>query len=191
MACGSRPRWTAACRPQMRPRARTMLEYDRRHGYHRSIARLRGPRCRRCSGDCRGRCAFPDQGGLVIGLVEATRDQGATVLLRDGNRVELTAGTTCPGRRHCPTIAWVLRRSRRDVVAAGDVIYLEPRPTGATGSPVAGGRRARNPRSAHRRDRRARRRLRFRREQTATARCRRSASRTPRSSRSFIPPRWV
>jgi penicillin-binding protein 1A len=110
---------------------RTMLEYDRRHGYRGPLARLEGPVPADAAAIAGSLRTFPDRGGLVIGLVEATRDQGATVLLRDGSRVELGwddlswARPALPDDRVGPA-----PKSAADVVAAGDVIYLEPLPEG-------------------------------------------------------------
>ena len=68
---------------------RTMLEYDRRHGYRGPLARLEGPLPADVAAVAAALRNYPDRGGLVAGLVEATRDQGAAVRLRDGSRVEL------------------------------------------------------------------------------------------------------
>jgi penicillin-binding protein 1A len=131
---------------------RTMLEYDRRHGYRGPLARLEGPQPADAAAVAGSLRKFPDRGGLVVGLIETTRDQGATVRLRDGSRVELGwddlswARPALPDDRVGPA-----PKTAADVVAVGDVIYLEPLPEGrhrlAAMPAVAGALAALDPRT--------------------------------------------
>ena len=70
----------------------------------------------------------PDRGGLVAASSNRCRAQRACVRLRDGTSRSNSAGTTCRGHgQHCPTTgSGRRRRRRRDVLARGQVVYLEP-----------------------------------------------------------------
>ena len=110
---------------------RTMLEYDRRHGYRGPLARLEGPVPDDPLAIAEALRKYPDRGGLVVGLVETVREQGAVVRRRDGSRVELGWDDLAWAR---PALAddrvGPAPRSASEVVSAGDVVYLERLPEG-------------------------------------------------------------
>jgi len=110
---------------------RTMLEYDRRHGYRGPLARLVEPMPDDPGAIAEALRKYPDRGGLTVGLVETVREQGAVVRRRDGSRIDLGwddlswARPALPDDRVGPA-----PKSASEVVARGDVIYLEPLPDG-------------------------------------------------------------
>jgi len=106
---------------------RTMLAYERRHGYRGPIGRLEASVLADAAALASAWRQYPDRGGLVVGLVESVLERSALVRRRDGVVVELGwddlswARAALPEDRLGPS-----PKLASDVLAAGDVIYLEP-----------------------------------------------------------------
>jgi len=106
---------------------RTMLAYERRHGYRGPVGRLEASVLADAAALASAWRQYPDRGGLVVGLVESVLERGALVRRRDGVVVELGwddlswARAALPEDRLGPS-----PKLASDVLAAGDVIYLEP-----------------------------------------------------------------
>jgi penicillin-binding protein 1A len=107
---------------------RTMLQYERRHGYRGPLGRLDATA--RASDDAVA-AAFrrhPDRGSVFTALVESVGERNARVRLRDGRAVELDwedlswARPALPEDRLGP-----VPTKASDVVASGDIVYVEPR----------------------------------------------------------------
>ncbi len=106
---------------------RTMLEYERRHGYRGPLERLEPAALAGPAALDEAFRRHPDRGSLVTGVVEAVRERGAVVRLRSGVAADLDwddlswARPALPDDGLGPT-----PRGAGDVVRAGDVVYLEP-----------------------------------------------------------------
>jgi penicillin-binding protein 1A len=106
---------------------RTMLAYERRHGYRGPVGRLEASVLADATALASAWREYPDRGGLVVGLVESVLERSALVRRRDGVVVELGwddlswARAALPEDRLGPS-----PKLASDVLAAGDVIYLEP-----------------------------------------------------------------
>jgi penicillin-binding protein 1A len=106
---------------------RTMLAYERRHGYRGPVGRLEASVLADAAALASAWRQYPDRGGLVVGLVESVLERSALVRRRDGVVVELGwddlswARAALPEDRLGPS-----PKLASDVLAAGDVIYLEP-----------------------------------------------------------------
>jgi penicillin-binding protein 1A len=106
---------------------RTMLAYERRHGYRGPIGRLDASALADAAAVASAWREYPDRGGLVVGLVESVLERSALVRRRDGVVVELGwddlswARAVLPEDRLGPS-----PKLASEVLAAGDVIYLEP-----------------------------------------------------------------
>ena len=109
----------------------TLLAYDRRHGYRGPLAQLdpatlADPRA--LADELR---RFPNDGGLVAGVVESVQERGALLRRRDGIAVELGwddlawARPALPDDRVGPA-----PKVAGEVLAPGQVVYLEPLPDG-------------------------------------------------------------
>jgi len=106
---------------------RTMLEYERRHGYRGPLEQLDAAALADPSRVAAAFDRHPARGGLVTGLVESVRERGAVLRLRDGVAVDLEwddiswarAALPDDGRGPSP-------RSAADVLAAGQLVCLEP-----------------------------------------------------------------
>ncbi len=106
---------------------RTMLEYDRRHGYRGPLERLDAATL---ADPAAVRAAFrrhPNRGSLVTALVETVRERGAVLRRRDGVAVDLEwdelswARAALPDDRLGPS-----PKTAGDVLASGQLVYLEP-----------------------------------------------------------------
>jgi penicillin-binding protein 1A len=111
---------------------RTMLEYDRRHGYRGPLERLDPAQL----GDASTvRATFqrhPDGGSLATALVQSVADRSAVLLKRDGVAIELTWEQMAWARPALPDDALgPAPRSARDVLAPGVVVSVEPLEDGA------------------------------------------------------------
>ncbi len=106
---------------------RTLLEYERRHGYRGpqerlDAAALADPAARAAAFD-----RHRDRGGLLAGVIESVQGQSATARVRSGGAVRLEwddlawARAALPEDRLGPS-----PRSAADVVRPGDIVYLEP-----------------------------------------------------------------
>ena len=106
---------------------RAMLAYERRHGYRGPVGRLDPSVLADAAAVASAWREFPDRGGLSVGLVESVLERSALVRRRDGVVVELGwddlswARAALPEDRLGPS-----PKLASDVLAAGDVIYLEP-----------------------------------------------------------------
>jgi penicillin-binding protein 1A len=106
---------------------RTMLEYERRHGYRGPLEQLDAAALAEPSRVAAAFERHPARGGLLTGLVESVRERGAVLRLRDGVAVDLEwddiswarAALPDDGRGPSP-------RSTADVLAVGQLVYLEP-----------------------------------------------------------------
>ncbi|MCM2313373.1 MAG: transglycosylase domain-containing protein, partial [Steroidobacteraceae bacterium] len=105
---------------------RTLLAYDRRHGYRGPVAQLDAS----ALGDTRTLAAalrkYPDRGSLVAAVVTAVQERGALVRRRDGVAIELAWDDLSWAR---PALAddvlGPAPRLASDVLAAGQVVYLD------------------------------------------------------------------
>ena len=109
----------------------TILEYERRHGYRGPLERLDASRLGDAIALGGAFRRHPRRGSLVTAVVTRVGERDATVIRRNGVPLELD----------WEAVAWarpVLEggalgpspKSAGDVLAAGDVVYLEPLPEG-------------------------------------------------------------
>jgi penicillin-binding protein 1A len=119
---------------------RTVLEYERRHGYRGPLERLDAAQVGD-AGELAG--AFrrhPDRGSLVTAVVTRVGERDAEVVRRDGVPLSLDWDALAwarpvlesPDRQNAvgPAAPGPAPKAASDVLAAGDVIYLEPLPEG-------------------------------------------------------------
>jgi penicillin-binding protein 1A len=106
---------------------RTILEYERRHGYRGPLEQLDD--ATRADPEAT-RAAFrrhPDRGSLVAALVEAVRERGALLRRPDGVAVDLEWEEISWAR---PALAddrvGPAPKTAADVLASGQLVYLEP-----------------------------------------------------------------
>jgi len=104
---------------------RALLAYDRRHGYRGPVAQLEQvPAADAVAAALR---QYPDRGGLTPGIVESVSERGARVLRRAGVVVELGWDDLGWARPALPDdVLGPAPRVAGDVLAPGQVIYLEP-----------------------------------------------------------------
>ena len=106
---------------------RTMLEYERRHGYRGPLERLDAATLADPAAVTASFRRHPDRGSLVAALVESVRERGALLRRRDGIAVDLEwddlawARAALPGDRLGP-----IPKTAADVLAGGQLVYLEP-----------------------------------------------------------------
>jgi penicillin-binding protein 1A len=112
---------------------RTILEYDRRHGYRGPAAQLDAAKV----GDERELSAvlarFLNRGNLVVAVVTNVDGQQADVLLRSGLAARLEWDAIAWARRSLDPAKDAMGPSPKtaaDVLAVGDIVYLEPLPEG-------------------------------------------------------------
>lgn len=110
---------------------RTLLAYDRRHGYRGAAARLDVA----ALGDPQAIAAalreYPGRGGLVAAAVESVQPRSAIVRRRDGVAVELGWDDLSWARPALPDdVLGPAPKVAAEVVTPGDVVYLEPLPEG-------------------------------------------------------------
>jgi len=110
---------------------RALLAYDRRHGYRGAAARLdiSVPNDPKAFEDALRE--YPNRGGLAVGVVESVQDRSAIVRRRDGIAIELGWDDLSWARPALPDdVLGPAPKTAGDVVAPGDVVYLEPLPEG-------------------------------------------------------------
>jgi len=106
---------------------RTMLEYERRHGYRGPLERLDAAGLADPSALAAAFARHPDRGGLVAGLVESVRERAAVLRRRDGVAVDLEWDDLSWARAALPDGGLgAAPRTAADVLAAGQLVYLEP-----------------------------------------------------------------
>jgi penicillin-binding protein 1A len=107
---------------------RTMLQYERRHGYRRPLERLDATALASDGGVTAALRRHPDRGSVLTAVIEAVGERNARARLRDARTVELAwedlswARPALPEDRVGPAPT-----KASDVVASGDVVYVEPR----------------------------------------------------------------
>jgi penicillin-binding protein 1A len=106
---------------------RTVLEYERRHGYRGPLDRLDAA----AMADPAARLAafkrHGNHGSLVAGIVETVRERGAVVRLRSGVAADLEWDDLSWARPALTDDALgPAPRTASEVVQDGDVVYLEP-----------------------------------------------------------------
>jgi len=105
---------------------RTMLEYDRRHGYRGAAAQLDVSTISDPAAVRNALRQFPDRGSLRAGVVTSTGSRDARVLGRDGTVIELGWDAISWARPALPEdTLGPAPRSAADVVAVGQVVYVE------------------------------------------------------------------
>jgi len=106
---------------------RTMLEYERRHGYRGPLERLDAAALADPALQAAAFQRHPDRGSLVTGVIESVRERGARARLRNDVAVDLEWDDLSWAR---PALAddrlGPLPSVAADVVQTGDVVYLEP-----------------------------------------------------------------
>jgi penicillin-binding protein 1A len=110
---------------------RTILEYDRRHGYRGPTARLDSTKL----GDEKALAAafarYPNRGSLVTALVTSVEGQEVRAQLRSGAEVTLAWDALAWARPSLDPARDAMGpspKSAADVARVGDIIYLEPLP---------------------------------------------------------------
>ena len=106
---------------------RTLLAYDRRHGYRGPVAQADTAVLGDAAAVTELLRQHPDRGGLVAGIVAAVLERSAVVRRRDGSTVELTWDDLAWARPALPDdVLGPAPGTAGDVLAPGHVIYLEP-----------------------------------------------------------------
>jgi len=106
---------------------RTMLEYERRHGYRGPIETLDPGQLGNPAAVASAFRSHPDRGDLVVGLVLSVDSQNALVRRRNGVSAELRwedlswARPALPDDKLGPA-----PKTAGDVLSPGDLVYLEP-----------------------------------------------------------------
>lgn len=110
---------------------RTLLAYDRRHGYRGPAARLDNSVLNDPKAVADALRKFPGRGSLAVGVVESVQDRSAIVRRRDGIAIELGWDDLGWARPALPDdVLGPAPKTAGEVVAPGDVVYLEPLPDG-------------------------------------------------------------
>ena len=110
---------------------RTLLAYDRRHGYRGAAARLDAGALDDPKALADALREYPGRGGLAVGVVESVQDRSAIVRRRDGIAIELGWDDLSWARPALPDdVLGPAPKTAGDIVAPGDVVYLEPLPEG-------------------------------------------------------------
>jgi len=106
---------------------RTMLEYERRHGYRGALEQLDAATLADPAAVTAAFRRHPNRGSLVTALVETVRERGAVLRRRDGVAVDLEwdelswARAALPDDRLGPA-----PKTAGDVLSSGQLVYLEP-----------------------------------------------------------------
>ena len=109
----------------------TLLAYDRRHGYRGAAARLDATVLNDPKAVAGALREYPGRGTLTAGVVESVQDRSAIVRRRDGIAIELGWDDLGWARPALPDdVLGPAPKAAGDVVAPGDVVYLEPLPEG-------------------------------------------------------------
>jgi penicillin-binding protein 1A len=118
---------------------RTVLEYERRHGYRGPVERLEPAQLADAAAVATAFGRHPRRGNLLPAVVTAVAERGATAQLREGTPVDLdwdaiswartvlvkTPAELAPDQE---VPLGPVPRSAREVLAPGDFVYLEPLP---------------------------------------------------------------
>ena len=106
---------------------RTMLEYDRRHGYRGARARIDPALAQDPAAVAAALRGHPDRGSLHTAVVVALGERDATLRLRSGSTVELDWDAISWAR---PALeggsVGAAPKSAADVLEVGQVVYVEP-----------------------------------------------------------------
>jgi len=106
---------------------RTMLEYERRHGYRGPLEQLDAAVLRDAAGLAAAFRRHPDRGNLAVGLVESVAERAALVRKRDGVSIELRWDDIAWARAALPDdTLGPAPKDAGDVLAPGQLVYLEP-----------------------------------------------------------------
>ena len=106
---------------------RTMLEYERRHGYRGPLERMDAAALADPASRANAFKRNADRGSLVVGIVEAVRERGAGIRLRSGTSADLEWDDLSWARAALPDDQLgPIPRNASDVVRIGDVVCLEP-----------------------------------------------------------------
>jgi penicillin-binding protein 1A len=109
----------------------TILEYERRHGYRGPLERLDASQLDDAIALGGVFRRHPRRGSLVTAVVTRVGDRDATVIRRNGVPLELDWDAVAWARPALERGALgPSPKTARDVLAAGDVVYLEPLPEG-------------------------------------------------------------
>jgi penicillin-binding protein 1A len=104
-----------------------LLDYDRRHGWRGPAGRIDPAANPGPSAQLRALGDYPVVGGLLPAAVTGTKGQAAAVLLPGKGTVTLDWSALSWARKHLSADALgAAPRSAADVLAPGDVVYLEP-----------------------------------------------------------------
>ena len=102
---------------------RTLLAYDRRHGYRGAAARLDAAVLGDPEAVADALRGYPSRGGLAVGVVASVQDRTAIVQRRDGVAIELGWDDLSWARPALPDdVLGPAPKSAGDVVAPGDVV---------------------------------------------------------------------
>jgi penicillin-binding protein 1A len=111
---------------------RTMLEYDRRHGYRGAVEQLDVATISEPASVRRALKLYPDRGNLRAAVVTSVGSRDAKALGRDGRVIDLGWDAFAWARPALPQdTLGPGPKSAGDVVAVGQVIYVEPLEEGA------------------------------------------------------------
>jgi len=106
---------------------RTVLEYERRHGYRGPLERLDAAALADPVSRADAFERHADRGSLVAGIVEAVGERDAVIRLRGGDSTALEWDGLSWARPALPDDQLgPVPRSATEVLAVGDVVYLEP-----------------------------------------------------------------
>jgi penicillin-binding protein 1A len=106
---------------------RTMLEYERRHGYRGPLEQLDAATLADPSAVAAAFKRHPDRGNLVAALVETVRERGALLRRRGGIAVDLEWDDISWARAALRgDLLGPAPKTAADVLAAGQLVYLEP-----------------------------------------------------------------
>jgi penicillin-binding protein 1A len=110
---------------------RALLAYDRRHGYRGAVARLDASVLNDPKAAADALRQHPGRGDLAAAIVESVQADSAIVRRRDGVAIELGWDDLSWARPALPDdVLGPAPKSAGEVVAAGDVVYLETMPEG-------------------------------------------------------------
>jgi len=106
---------------------RTMLEYERRHGYRGPLEQLDAATLADPAAVTAAFRRHPNRGSLVTALVETVRERGAVLRRRDGIAVDLEWDELSWARAALPDDQLgPAPKTAGDVLASGQLVYLEP-----------------------------------------------------------------
>jgi penicillin-binding protein 1A len=115
---------------------RTLLEYERRHGYRGPVERLEAGQLADAAALNAVFKRHPGRGSLQPAVTTAVADRSADFVLRDGQAVTVDWGSMSWARPVIDPLKDAMGpfpKAAHEVVAPGDVVYLEPLPDGKYG----------------------------------------------------------